>query len=340
MNRLAASLAIGCAALLFATTANAETVEDLKRELAAKKAYIAKLERRLRDLEQRPPAPKPTLVTAPVAPPPPRVAVAPAPPPSPEDDEMERALERTLVREGALVLPPWTFEVTPQFSYAHWDSVQDPFIRNSYNAGLSFRMGLPWTSQVTVSLPYVWNEGRDPFPSSSGLSDAGVLLSKELLIDDGGWVPNLVGSVGWTSPTSRGSAFSPIPYVSGFQGGLTASKRLDPLVVFLGASYFSSASRDIALTQDNPSDVAGLRVGGSLAISPSTSITTGFNVAYLTNPHFTDFVVSNSDRVLSTVDVGFSTIVWARTLLNVTAQFGITGHVPDFRVITSLPIRF
>jgi hypothetical protein len=110
--------------------------------------------------------------------------------------------------------------------------------------------------------------------------------------------------------------------------------------VFLGASYFSSASRDIAGTQSNPSDVAGLRVGGSLAISPSTSVTTGFNVAYLTNPHFTDFVVPNSDRVLTTVDVGFSTIVWARTLLNVTAQFGITGHVPDFRVITSLPVRF
>jgi hypothetical protein len=94
------------------------------------------------------------------------------------------------------------------------------------------------------------------------------------------------------------------------------------------------------LTQDNPSDVVGLRVGGSLAISPSTSVTTGFNVAYLTNPHFADFVVSNSDRVLSTVDVGFSTIIWTRTVLNVTAQFGITGHVPDFRVITSIPVRF
>jgi uncharacterized coiled-coil protein SlyX len=335
MNRLAASFAIACGAALFATTANAQTVEELKRELAAKKAYITKLEQRLRALEKRPPAPRPTLVTAPVVAVPP-----PAPPPSPEDEEMERALERTLVREGALVLPPWTYEVTPQFSYGHWDSVQDPFIRNSYSAAVSFRMGLPWQSQVTVSLPYVWNEGRGPFSSSSGLGDAGVLLSKELLIDDGGWVPNLVGSVGWTSPTSRGSAFSPIPYVSGFQGGLTASKRLDPVVVFLGASYFSSASRDIAGTQSNPSDVVGLRMGGSLAISPATSITTGFNVAYLTNPHFTDFVVPNSDRVLSTVDVGFSTIVWARTLLNVTAQFGITGHVPDFRLITSLPIRF
>jgi hypothetical protein len=341
MNRLAASLAIACVAALFATTSNAETVEDLKRELEAKKAYIAKLEKRLRDLEKRPPAAKQTLVTTSVAPPPPRVAVASAPPPSPGDDEMERALERTLVREGALVLPAWSFELTPQLSYAHWDSVQDPFIRNSYSAGLSLSMGLPWTSQVTVSLPYVWDQGRDPFSSSSGLSDVGVLLSKELLIDDGGgWIPNLVGSVGWTSPTSRGSAFTSIPYVSGFQAGLTASKRFDPLVAFLGVSYFSSASRDIALTLSNPSDVAGLRVGGSLAISPSTSVTTGFNVAYLANPHFADFVVPNSDRVLSTVDVGLSTIVWTRTLLNVTAQFGITGHVPDFRLITSLPIRF
>jgi hypothetical protein len=338
MNCFAASLPIACAAAMFATTASADTVEDLKYELAAKKAYIAKLERRLRDLEKRA-ALRPTPVMAPVAPPPSRVAVAAAPPPSPEDEEMERALERTLVREGALVLPPWTFELTPQLSYAHWDSVQDPYIRNSYSAELSFRMGLPWTSQVTVSLPYVWDEGRESSSSSSGLSDAGVLLSKELLIDDGGWVPNLVGSVGWTSPTSRGSAFTPIPYVSGFQAGFTASKRVDPLVVFLGASYFSSASRDISLS--NPSDVAGLRVGASLAISPSTSITTGFNVAYLTNPHFTtDFVMPNSDRVLSTVDVGFSTIVWTRTLLNVTAQFGVTGHVPDVRVITSLPIRF
>jgi hypothetical protein len=340
MNRLAVSLPMACAVALFATTGNAETLADLKRELAAKKAYISKLERRLRHLEQRPSAPKPMLVTAPLAPPPPRVAVAPSRSPPSDDDEMERALERTLVREGALVLPPWTFELTPQFSYARWDSVQDPFIRNSYSAGLSIRMGLPWTSQVTISLPYVWNDGRDPFPSSSGLSDAGILLSKELLIDDSGSIPNLVGSVGWTSPTSRGSAFSPISYVSGFQAGLTASKRLDPVVVFLGASYFSSAPREVALTQSNPSDIAALRVGGSLAINPSTSVTAGFNVAYLTNPHLVDFPVPNSDRVLSTIDVGFSTIVWRRTLLNVTTQFGITGHVPDFRVITSLPIQF
>ena len=168
MSCLGATLAIACSATLFATTADAQSVEQLKRELAAKKAHISKLEQRLRELERRPPAAAPTRVIAPVVAAPAALPRAVAPPAPPDDDDMERALERTLVREGALVLPLWTYEVTPQFSYAHWDKIQDPFIRNSYSAGVSFRMGLPWQSQVTVSLPYTYSEGRDGFPSSSG----------------------------------------------------------------------------------------------------------------------------------------------------------------------------
>ena len=72
---------------------------------------------------------------------------------APEDDDLDRALERTLVREGALVLPPWTYELTPQFSYTHWNKIQDPTVRNSYSAALTFRMGLPWNSQISATLP-------------------------------------------------------------------------------------------------------------------------------------------------------------------------------------------
>ena len=80
MNGLAASFAIACGAALLATAANAQTVEQLKRELAAKKAQISRLERRLRELEKRPPAAeRPTLVTAPVATVPAAVPVAATP---------------------------------------------------------------------------------------------------------------------------------------------------------------------------------------------------------------------------------------------------------------------
>jgi hypothetical protein len=328
---LSAALAVG----LLSTSADAQSVTQLKAELAAEEAQVAKLKKRVRELEQSPPSLiQPGPIVAPVA-----VRAVPLPPSSPADDEeAERALERTLVREGALVLAPFTYEVTPQASFAHWDKVQDPFVRNSYSAALSARMGLPWDMQVSVSLPYVFDELRNG-DSTSGLADAGFLISKELMRESE-YGTNLVGSVGWTSPTQNGSAFNPIPYVSGFQGGLTASKRFDPLVVFGSLSYFSSVARDVAGTPVNPSDVIGSRFGGSIAISPATSVTMGLNLSYLVNARPIDLVVPQSDRLLSTVDVGFATVVGPRTLFSVTAQFGVTGHVPDFRLIAALPIRF
>jgi hypothetical protein len=333
-------LALCC--VLLCTGTHAQTVEELQRELAAKDARIKKLEqqlarseRKLQLTKQSTFAAKPASSELKTS----QAATTSTVPPAAvsEDEDLDRALERTLVREGALVLPPWTYELTPQFSYAHWDKLQDPAVRNSYSAALTFRMGLPWTSQISATLPYEYNQFRDG-SSSSGLADAGFLFSKALLVESE-WTPNLVGSIGWTSPTSlAGKTFSPIPYVSGFQAGVTASKRLDPLVVFGGVSYFSSISREIAGTQSNPSGVVGARFGGSLALSPATSITAGFNFGYLTQP--TDFIVPGSDRILSSVDVGFTTMLWKRTALNVTTQFGLTGHVPDFRLIASIPVRF
>jgi hypothetical protein len=187
MRRLASLVALTCATVLAAAPAPAKTLDDLKAELAAKQADVGKLERRIRQMEgQAPPkAGAPPLFVAPVAGPttrPPSTAVAAVP--SPDDQELERALERTLVREGALVLPPWGFQVTPQFSYAHWDKIQDPFISNTYSGALSVAMGLPWQSQISVSVPYVFDQGREGNPSSSGLADVGFQLSKELLVEN------------------------------------------------------------------------------------------------------------------------------------------------------------
>src|SRR5262249_6865773 len=320
--------------VLAGVAARTESLDGLKAELEANKADVAKIERRIRQMEVQAPAHGGAPVDAPIAGPTGRPLAATAPPDAPA---LEQALQRTLVREGALVLPPWKFQLTPQFSYAHWDKIQDPFISNAYSGALSLAVGLPWTSQVSVSVPYVYDQGRDGNPSSSGLADVGFLFSKELLVEND-TVPNLVGSVGWTSPTSRSSAVGPIPYVSGFQAGFTASKRLDPLVVFLSGSYFSAA--EVAGLEFNPANVVGGRIGASLAISPATAITAGFNVAYLTGTNSADLVLPSSDRLLSSVDVGFNTLLWNRTMLSITTQFGITGHTPDFRVITALPIRF
>ena len=80
MNRLAAAIAFGVVVILLGAAAQAQTADDLKAELAAKKAYISKLERRIRQLESQParssqPPPTP-MVIAPVGGRPPAVPSA------------------------------------------------------------------------------------------------------------------------------------------------------------------------------------------------------------------------------------------------------------------------
>jgi hypothetical protein len=189
-----------------------------------------------------------------------------------------------------------------------------------------------------LEVPYVWNDfGKGG--TSDGLGDAGVVFSKEL-IGNAYDVPVLLGSVGWTSPTSRACCTGPIPFVSGFQGGLTAVKRLDPLVAFAGVSYYSQISGDVAGTNFDPSNVIGTRLGASLAVTPTTSITTGVNISFLTDTQSGRVPGPRPDDVLASVDIGFNTLLWQRTFINVTGQFGLTGDIPDFRLITSVPIRF
>jgi hypothetical protein len=310
-----------------ADIASAQTVEELKRELEVKNAEIARLKRRVQQLEAGG-APSAHPMAQPTY----------APPPGPGEEEIDRALEQTLVSQGALVLAPFTYELTPEFSWAHWDTVTNPTLENSYSAGLGFRMGMPWRSQISVAVPYIWNDfGKGG--TSDGLGDAGVLFSKEL-ISEGNSFPALLGSVGWTSPTSRACCAGPIPYVSGFQGGLTAVKRLDPLVAFAGVSYYSEISGDVAGTIYDPSDVIGTRLGASLAVTPATSVTAGINISFLTDTQPGNLLGPKPDDVLASVDLGFNTLLWRHTFLNVTGQFGLTGDIPDFRLITSVPVRF
>jgi hypothetical protein len=325
MKHVAWMLFVVAGLCLLANTASAQTVEQLKRELAVKNAEIAKLRGRLRELEGAGASVRP-------------MVPAYGPPPSAVDEEADRALEQTLVREGALVLPRGAYELTPEVSWAHWDTATSPLLENSYSAGLGFRMGLPWRSQLAVDVPYVWND-FGPAGTTDGLGDAGVLFSKELTSGNNGF-PALLASVGWTSPTSRACCSGPIPYVSGFQGGLTASKRLDPLVAFASVSYYSEISGDVAGTPFDPSDVIGTRLGATLAVTPATSITAGMNLSFLTDTNPRNFPGPEPDDVLASVDLGFNTILWHNTFLDVTGQFGLTGDIPDFRLITSVPVRF
>src|SRR5262245_23433008 len=94
-------------ALLLATPAFAQNLEELKQRLLEKEAEVRALRSRIELLER-----ELTLRQAGHA----RVASDA----SPDDEDINRALERTLVREGGLLLSPKTFEIEPNFVYSHF----------------------------------------------------------------------------------------------------------------------------------------------------------------------------------------------------------------------------
>ena len=84
----------------------------------------------------------------------------------------------------------------------------------------------------------------------------------------------------------------------------------------------------------------GTRLGASLAVTPATSLTAGLNISFLTDTQSGILPGPQPDDILASVDLGFNTVLWHQTFLNVTSQFGLTGDVPDFWLITSVPVRF
>lgn len=285
----------------------------MRRLLEERDATIERLKARLRSLEKEP---------------------------GPEDDEeMDRALERTLVQQGGLVLRAGTYELEPQLSYAHWDKRRSSF-RHTSEAALGFRAGLPWDSQVEVRGPYL--HVRTSAGSETDLGDIEFSLSKQLARDRGKW-PGLIASLAWVSRTGQDAFEHAVPTGGGFnviQAGFTAVKRHDPLVYFGGLSYAASLSREISGVKIDPGDTLGVRLGSVLAASPETSVNVGLNLGFVRATRLDGERVPESDTVLGTLQIGFGTILTRRVLLNVSADFRVTGDVPNFRLSATLPIRF
>lgn len=293
----------------------AQGIDDLQRTIKERDAEIERLQRRIETLEKDPRAP------------------------SDADDEMNRALERALVRQGGLVLPPGTYELEPQISYAHWDKSRSA-LRHESEAALSFRAGLPWESQVQARVPYV--HVSTSAGSETALGDVDLSLSRQFRGERQS-LPSLVGSLSWRSRTGRDGFDGGIPTGGGFdvfQAGLTALKRHDPLVYFGGLSYASAVSRTIAGIEVEPGDALGLRLGGILAARPDTSVNLGLNLAFVRTARLGGQRVPESDTVVGTLQVGLATILTRRMMLNLSADLRVTGEVPNFRLSAALPIRF
>ncbi len=160
-----------------------------------------------------------------------------------EEGAAERALERSLTSDGALLLPSGVLEIEPGFSYSRKEDSSPGFVtigttsvvaeieRNvtTLTSSLAFRLGLPWDSQLEISLPYrrrnvdfVTNVSFTPTDvtkqSDKGLGDWRVGFAKTLIREDL-WLPDLVGRVTLDTDSGDTGGFEEI------RGSLSAIKR-------------------------------------------------------------------------------------------------------------------
>jgi hypothetical protein len=327
------------------------SVEELQQQIAKRDETIIGLERRVTALERTITALKPADQAEKTT----KDAKAPSIEPDPVDEEISRALERTLVREGALVLPRGSIELEPGLTYTYRGSDQLQIVTSNgqqvvakqdttddrIDFSLNFRLGLPWSSQLDVRVPYVLDQEetvtakipkRD---AESGLGDIEVGLTKHLF-GERGWIPDLLASVNWKSKTggsSIGSGFHSV------QGGVTAVKRRDPLAFFGTLSYTGHLPDTAAGRRINPGDAVGLRIGTVLATSPDTSLRFAFELSRAGKSELERKKIPGSDTTLGLLELGLATVVYPRTLMDFRAAIGLTSDSPDFRLGVSFPFR-
>ena len=274
----------------------------------------------------------------------------------------QRALERGLVNEGNLLLDAGQMELAPNFSYRRFEfdmatAVQigpDTFVgnidikQNRLDAGLVFRHGLPWKAQFEASIPYRFVNDEStttvdgsvvssPDRNGSDFGDLRLGLAKTLLHEVEGW-PNLIGRITWDSSTGNkrddglvlGSGFDEI------EVSLTTLTRRDPMV-FFGTFAYQHTFEDNDI---EPGDVYKLSLGTAVAVSPENSLTFSLNQNHFEKLELNGQNIEGSDLLSSSFNIGLSTIIGPRTLLQLNVSIGLTEDAPDYGFEISLPIRF
>jgi hypothetical protein len=278
-----------------------------------------------------------------------------------DEQAAQRALERTLIQGGTLLLPTWRIQFGPSISYS-LNQTEFPVLvedgdalllgshdveRTAVNANLALQVGLPFGSQLELGLPYQWvdEESRPriqgaPFGQTierngKGIGNLRVGLAKTFVRERGSR-PDLVGRITWDSGSGdRTDNGLSIGGYESLAGSLSFIKRTDPLVFFGSASYRTFfADEDL-----EPGDQFGVSFGTALAVSPSSSLYASVNNQFLNESKFDTEQIAGSDISSFVLSLGASTVVSRRVLLNLTAGIGISEDAPDYSVRLSASMQ-
>jgi hypothetical protein len=387
---LSAGAALMISVTALAQTAE-QTVEELQKQLRQRDKLIQNLVRRVEKLEQRVgkaslPEAGPTVTRAalhsqvamptsrpsevaqapdqpapapePAAPPPPPAAQPPAgaSPPAPgqfevSEETAERALERTLVATGNLVVPQGFAEIQPLFSYARTETPTLIFfngVTNQLTPAIDTRVGLPWESQIELFLPWNFVESKITNISiapnqqvsdrwGNGFGDLNLGFTKTF-VHESGWIPGLLGRVSYefpTGPLRANQVFLPSGQ-SKLNFSLTALKRQDPLVFVATGGY----TKAFQANQINPGDQQSFQIGAFLATSPETSLRGVVTQTFFKDVTINGVKIPGSNQDQSTLTFGVSSILGRGILVDLAVGIGLTNATPKYAVQLSSSYRF
>jgi hypothetical protein len=267
------------------------------------------------------------------------------------EEDAERALDRTLVATGNLLVPSGFAEIEPLFGYTRREiptQVLFNLNRNEFNWALGARFGLPWESQFEIALPYNFAQQQvtdiavaPPQQVSNrwgnSFGDVTVALAKTL-VHESGWVPDLLGRVSYEAPTGpENSNQVPLPSRrNNLAFSLTGTKRQDPLVFVATGGY----TKAFQTGQLNPGDQINFQTGAFLGTSPETTLRGVLQENFLQNVKVNDVTLRGSDTVQSILNFGASSILGRGWLVDLQVGLGLTNAAPKYSVILSSTYRF
>lgn len=326
--------------------AQAQSVDELQRQLEAQQQINAQLRQRVMELEE-------TIESlqadggANIAGQSDEMAIAQSPQVGvlSEDGVLDEsdlgALEQALVQRGSAVLPAWTGQIIPGVSWGHNGSSITGSASNIYSSSLSARMGLPSGFMVGMSVPYIVG-AENPNGDNSGIGDISFSLAKQLLAENDDR-PSLLAQFGYIAPTGADSFETLVPLGSGFhsvQGSLSAVKSIDPVAFYGDVSYAHSFSRTVQGSDFQRGGTIGFGVGSTLAATPEIALSLGMNFAFVDNVQTNGVAINGTDLTVGSVNLGAGFLLSQRLYLSISGQFGVTEDASDLGLSIALPMRF
>ncbi|WP_394752293.1 transporter [Crenothrix sp.] len=285
-----------------------------------------------------------------------------------DEQAAQRALERTLAKSGALLVPTWSLDTDLNFDFAHSerqiariakignDNITDlaKVRRNTFTPSVAFRLGLPFESQLEFSLPYsfidqstipvIQGQVGERKASGSGLGDIQIGLAKTLLREEQWW-PDLIARVSWN--TDSGDATDGDVGLGGgvhrVTGSLTALKRQDPLAFSFNARYTKAFTKKDYFPgvngSYNPGDTLAFSIGAQLAASADTSLSIALDQSFISNTELGSQTIAGSNQNIGLLSIGASSIVSRNLFVNLTVGMGLTDDAADYTAGITLSNR-